>query len=59
VLAMTWFNGQTGRIVVSGIPVIVILLVVGWLFGAKKKVEQLRRRGVGHRHAAGNEGVAS
>jgi L-asparagine permease len=58
VLAMTWFNGQTGRIVVSGIPVIVILLVVGWLFGARKKVEQLRRRAAEHRHPADKDGVA-
>jgi L-asparagine permease len=38
VLAMTWFNGETGRIVISGIPIIIALLVAGWRFGAKQAV---------------------
>ncbi len=49
VLAMTWFNGETGKIVVSGIPVIVVLLVVGW-FAARKRVHEIRKHGAAHHH---------
>lgn len=41
VLAMTWFNGETGRIVVMGIPAIIILLVLGWIGGARRAVERI------------------
>jgi len=41
VLAMTWFNGETGRIVVMCIPIIVVLLVVGWLGGARRAVARI------------------
>jgi len=47
VLGLTWFNGSTGRIVIAGIPPIVVLLVVGWMF-ARKEVARIRREGFGH-----------
>ncbi|GAA5151707.1 amino acid permease [Pseudonocardia eucalypti] len=47
VLVMTWFNGETGKIVVMCIPAIAVLLVIGW-FGARKRVADIRRHGVGH-----------
>jgi L-asparagine permease len=49
VLVMTWFNGETGKIVVSGIPVIVALLVIGW-FAARKRVYEIRKHGAAHHH---------
>ncbi|WP_037076100.1 amino acid permease [Pseudonocardia spinosispora] len=49
VLAMTWFNGHTGKIVVGCIPLIAIALVVGW-FCARGGVDRIRRQGVGSHH---------
>jgi L-asparagine permease len=47
VLVMTWFNGETGKIVVMCIPGIVVLLVAGW-YAARKRVHEIRKMGVRH-----------
>ena len=50
VLAMTWFNGYTGKIVIAGIPVIVVVLVIGW-FSCRGAVARIRQQGAAHHHA--------
>jgi L-asparagine permease len=47
VLAMTWFNGETGRIVILCIPAIVAALIIGWR-AARRRVEEIRKHGVRH-----------
>jgi L-asparagine permease len=49
VLAMTWFNGKTGRFIIYSLPVIALLLVAGW-FACRKGVERIRQEGAGHPH---------
>jgi L-asparagine permease len=49
VLIMTWFNGHSGKVVVLGIPVIVLALVLGW-FGVRGGVERIRQHGFGSSH---------
>ncbi len=44
VLVMTWFNGSTGEIVISGIPLIVLALVAGW-FAARRNVQHIKEHG--------------
>jgi L-asparagine permease len=48
VLAMTWFDGTTGKIVIFGIVPIVIVLVIGWL-AVRGNVARIRQQGFGHR----------
>ncbi|HEY2206484.1 MAG TPA: amino acid permease [Pseudonocardia sp.] len=53
VLVMTWFNGETGRIVVIGIVPIAALLVIGWYL-VRGNVDRIRHQGFGqHRARAG------
>ncbi|WP_346055946.1 amino acid permease [Amycolatopsis dongchuanensis] len=40
VLAMSWFNGATGRILIYSLPVLALVLVGGW-FGVRRRVRQL------------------
>ncbi|MDT7584594.1 MAG: L-asparagine permease, partial [Pseudonocardiales bacterium] len=47
VLAMTWFDGTTGKIVIIGIVPIVIVLVLGWL-AVRGNVARIRQEGFGH-----------
>ncbi|MFC4947450.1 amino acid permease [Pseudonocardia sp. GCM10023141] len=47
VLAMTWFNGSTGKIVIYCIPLIVVALVVGW-FLTRGNVERIKQHGFGN-----------
>jgi L-asparagine permease len=47
VLAMTWFDGTTGKIVIFGIVPIVIVLVIGWL-AVRGNVARIRQQGFGH-----------
>lgn len=43
VLVMTWFNGDTGRLIVFGAPVIAAALWVGWL-ACRRRVAEIRDR---------------
>ena len=52
VLVMTWFNGETGRIVVMCIPAVIIALIAGW-YAALHRVEQIRHHGAAHSAAPG------
>jgi L-asparagine permease len=49
VLVMTWFNGETGKVVVMGIPVLVVALVAGW-FAVRGKVARIRKHGFAAAH---------
>ncbi|GHF60936.1 L-asparagine permease [Amycolatopsis bartoniae] len=40
VLAMSWFNGSTGRILIYSLPVLALVLVAGW-FGVRRRVRAL------------------
>nr|WP_279581285.1 hypothetical protein [Fodinicola feengrottensis] len=46
VLAMTWFNGSTGKIVIYCIPLIVVALIVGW-YAARGNVARIKEHGFG------------
>lgn len=40
VLALSWFNGETGRIMIYCLPVIAAVLVVGW-FAVRRRVREI------------------
>lgn len=43
VLGMSWFNGATGRILIYSLPVLALMLVVGW-FAVRRRVRALATR---------------
>jgi len=48
-LAPSWFNGKVGRIMIYGLPVIVVILVAGWFAVCGKVREIVADRAIAHR----------